>query len=99
MSDKGKEKVGANVWANAEMALAQINEIVNLKELKELSSVPSHEMVNRHVHKLVQVTFLRFPSSSFFLFFSFFISTNYISCSLHDFGCQVLGEAMHITSQ
>ena len=24
---------------------------------------------------------------------------NYISCSLHDFGCQVLREAMHIISQ
>ena len=24
---------------------------------------------------------------------------NYISCSLRDFGCQVLGETMHITSQ
>ena len=94
-SDKGKEKMGAGVWEDTEMAWAQANEVVTLEELKEISGVPSHEMVNRHVHKLVQVTFLLFPSPFYFIF----ISTKYISCSLRDFGYQVLGEAMHITSQ
>ena len=86
------------------MTLAQANEVVTPKELKEISSVPFHEMVNHHVHKLVQVIFFYFLSFFFLFFFFFFffflsISMNYISCSLRDFGCQVLGETMHITSQ
>ena len=36
--------------------LVQANEMVTSDELKEIFDVPSHEMVNRHVHKLVQVT-------------------------------------------
>ena len=68
MSKKGKEKVGASVWANVKMAFARANEIVTHNELKEISSVPSHEMVNHHVHKLVQVTFFHFPSPLVLLF-------------------------------
>ena len=49
--DKGKKKVGANIWAN-EAAVAQVNEVVMPKDLKEISVVPSHEMMNRHMHKL-----------------------------------------------
>ena len=33
-SDKGKEKMGASVWADAETALAWANEVVTPKELK-----------------------------------------------------------------
>jgi len=42
------------------------SEFLTLKEMREISSVPSHEMVSRHVHKLVQVAvlFLSFYSSS-----------------------------------
>ena len=58
MSDKGKGKIGASVWADVETTLARANEIVTPDELKEISGIPSHEMVNRHVHKLVQVNFL-----------------------------------------
>ena len=72
MSKKGKKKVGANVWADIETALALANEIVTSEELKEISGVPSHDMVNCHVHKLVQVTFHYFPSPFFFFFFFFF---------------------------
>ena len=68
-SEKGKEKMGASVWADVEMALAQANEIITPDELKEISSVPSHEMVNRHVHKLVQVTSLRLYSSLVLILF------------------------------
>ena len=57
--DKGKEKIGASIWANTRIALALANEVVTPKEIKDISSVPSHEMVSRHVHKLVQVIFLR----------------------------------------
>ena len=40
--DKGKEKMGASVWADAETALARANEVVTPEELKEISGVPSH---------------------------------------------------------
>ena len=67
-SEKGKGKIGANIWADVETTLARANEIVTLDELKEISGVPSHDMVNCHVHKLVQVTFLCLLSSFFLLF-------------------------------
>ena len=67
-SEKGKGKIGASIWADVETALAQANEIITLDELKEISGVPSHEMVNCHVHKLIQVTFLCLLSSFFLLF-------------------------------
>ena len=62
--DKGKEKVGASVWADVGTALAWTNEVVTLEELKEILSMPSHEMVSRHVYKLVQVIFFHFLLSS-----------------------------------
>ena len=34
------------------------NELLTHKEMRGISSVPSHEMVSRHVHKLIQVIFL-----------------------------------------
>ena len=58
--DKGKEKVGASVLADAGTALARANEVVTPKEMKEIWGMPSHEMVSRHVHKLVQVIFFHF---------------------------------------
>ena len=54
---KGKEKVGSNIWANAEAAMTRANELLTPEEMKEISLVPSHEMVSQHVHNLVQVTF------------------------------------------
>ena len=52
-SEKGKEKVGASVWADTKTALARANKVVTPDELKKISDVPSHEMVNCHVHKLI----------------------------------------------
>ena len=49
--DKGKEKVGASVWADAGTALARAHKAP--KELKKISGVPSYEMVSHHVHKLI----------------------------------------------
>ena len=59
MGDKGKEKMGANGWVDAGIALAWANEVVMPEEMKEISGMPSHEMVSRYVHKLVQVIFIR----------------------------------------
>ena len=56
--DKGKQKVGFSVWEDAGVAMDRANELLTPGEMKEISSVPSHEMVSHHVHKLVQVIFL-----------------------------------------
>ena len=55
MASKGKENVGASVWSDAETAMDHANELLTPREMKEITSVPSHEMVSHHVHKLVQV--------------------------------------------
>ena len=64
---KGKEKVGSSVWSNAEAAMDYANELLTPGEMKEISSIPSHEMVSCHVHKLVLVILLIFVH----FFFSF----------------------------
>ena len=68
VGSKGKEKVGSSVWSDAEVAVDRANEFFTLGEMKEISSTPSHEMVNRHVHKLVQVILPAFVP--FFFFFA-----------------------------
>ena len=65
-ASKGKEKVGASVWSDAGTAMDRANELFTPGEMREVTSIPSHEMVSRHVHKLVQVihqTSLSFSSS------------------------------------
>ena len=57
MGNKGKEKIGFSVWVDVGVAMARANELLTLEEMKEISDVPSQEMVSHHVHKLVQVTF------------------------------------------
>ena len=59
--DKGKEKVGSSVWEDAGVAMDRASELLTPGEMKEISSVPSHEMVSRHVHKLMQVVVLLLP--------------------------------------
>ena len=46
------------------MAMDCASELLTPREMKEMSSVPSHKMVSRHVHKLVQVVVLLLPPSS-----------------------------------
>ena len=53
IGNKGKEKMGFSVWSNAETAMDRANQLLTPGEIKEISSVPSHEMVSRHVHKLM----------------------------------------------
>ena len=57
IGDKGKKKVGSSIWANARAAMVRANELLTPEEMKEISNVPSREMVNQHIHKLVQVIF------------------------------------------
>ena len=58
MGSKGKEKIGSSVWSDAEAAMDHANELLTTGEMKEISSIHSHEMVSHHVHKLVQVILL-----------------------------------------
>ena len=62
--DKGKEKVGSSVWEDAGVAMDRASELLTPGEMKEISSVPSHEMVSHHVHKFVQVVVLLLSLSS-----------------------------------
>ena len=59
--DKGKENVGCSVWEDAGVTMDRAGELLTPGEMKEISSVPSYEMVSRHVHKLVQVVVLLLP--------------------------------------
>ena len=69
MGIKGKEKVGSSVWSDAEAVVDRAHELFTPVEMKEISSTPSHEMVSRHVHKLVQVLLLVFVHLLPFFFF------------------------------
>ena len=72
VGSKGKEKVGSNVWTDAEAAMDRAYDLFTPGEMKEISSIPSHKMVSRHVHKPVQVLLLVFvhllPFAHFFFF-------------------------------
>ena len=87
--NKGKEKVGSSVWSDAETTMDHANELFTPGEMKEISSVPSHEMVSRHIHKLVQVILHIFVLNCLTVFTDFDEA----------FHCKVLGETMHITTQ
>ena len=91
--NKGKEKIGSSVWSDAETAMDRANELLTPGEMKEISSVPSHEMVSRHVHKLVQVILL------IFILFFFVLKRLTVFTDFDEaFRCKVLGETMHITT-
>nr|POE82781.1 hypothetical protein CFP56_19693 [Quercus suber] len=52
---KGKAKVGKSVWEDPTIALGRAHNVITNDELKDLSSIPSHKLVSRYIHKLVQV--------------------------------------------
>ena len=58
---KGKGKVGKSVWEDFATALGKAHNVIIDDELKSLSSIPSHKLVSRHIHKLVQVFYLTIP--------------------------------------
>lgn len=55
---KGKSKIRKSVWEEPATALGQAHNVTVNEELKDLASIPSHELVNHHIHKLVQVFYL-----------------------------------------
>ena len=55
MRSKWKAKIGKSVWDDPTTALGRAHNVITDDELKGLSFVPSHKLVNHHIHKLVQV--------------------------------------------
>ena len=43
----------SNVWDDAIIALVRAQFVVTTEDLKAISSIPSHGLVNHHIHKLV----------------------------------------------
>ena len=61
-----KAKVGKSVWDDPTTALGWAHNVITNDELKGLSFIPSHELVSRYIHKIVQVfysTFLHYSLS------------------------------------
>ncbi|KAK9998066.1 hypothetical protein SO802_017669 [Lithocarpus litseifolius] len=52
---KGKRKVGKSVWDDPTTTLGRAHNVITDDKLKGLTSIPSQELVSRHIHKLVQV--------------------------------------------
>ena len=70
VADKGKEKATSHlssVWDDSDFALTRAQDAFTVEELKVFSSVPSNEIVDRHVLKLVQVVYLCKDSPFLFL--------------------------------
>ena len=52
-SNKGKSKMDSNIWDDAATAMRKAYNIFTPDELKGLSTIPSHKLMSRHIHKLV----------------------------------------------
>ena len=94
VDDKGKDKAysrSSAIFDNARLALARAQEAFTIEELRVFSGVPSNEIVGRHIHKLIQVSYL----CNFTLSLSFFFYT----VLNVGFPFQVLGESLHINSK
>ena len=109
--DKDKEKAdscSSDVWGNARVAMARVQEIFTSDEMKVFSGSSLNELVGCHLHKLVQVMYLcKFDFSFFFVcvvmrsgsllspfFFYFFLFFFIIF-----FIFKVLGESLHLSSE
>ena len=62
---KGKSMVGMSVWDDPATTLGRAHNVITNDKLKGLSSIPSQELVSRHIHKLVQVCNSVLPASLF----------------------------------
>ena len=78
------------------MALGKAHNVITPDDLKELKDIPSHELVNYHIHKLVQVTLPFFPLH----ILSLSLSLSFLFLFFLTFACgQVLGEMLHVTTK
>lgn len=72
LDKKGKDKADSSlstIFDDVGLELARAQEYFSAEELRVFSGVPSHEVVGRHIHKLVQVLYLH----NFTLFFFFLL--------------------------
>ena len=69
---KEKGKAGKSVWEDPAIALGWDHIVITIDELRGLSSIPSYELVNCHIHKLVQV----FYSATFYCWLSIYYWKN-----------------------
>ena len=91
MEDKGKDKAdsrSSSIFDDAGLALSRAQGSFSAEELRVFSGVPSHEIVGRHIHKLVQVLCL----CNFTLFF-FFLLLHCPECWIQFSGAE--GESSH----
>ena len=47
---KGKGKAGRSIWDDPATTICHAHNLITDDELKCLSSIPSHELVSRHIH-------------------------------------------------
>lgn len=85
---KGKAKIGKGVWDGPAIALRQAHNVVTDDKLKGLSSIPSHELVSYHIHKLVQV----FHSMFLHHWLSSYVRSKLLTLS----SLQVISESLHL---
>nr|POF10876.1 hypothetical protein CFP56_15998 [Quercus suber] len=86
---KGKAKFGKSVWNDLATTLGRAHNVITDDELKGFSSIPSHELVSRHIYKLVQVfysTFLHYTVKCLHL----------LKITNLSFSFQVLGESLRL---
>ena len=88
---KGKSKIGMSVWDDPATALGRAHNVITNDELKGLLSIPSYELVSRHIHKFMQV-------SNFALLVSLldFVLYTSVTFLFPIYSNQVLGESLRI---
>nr|POE77160.1 hypothetical protein CFP56_64444 [Quercus suber] len=52
---KGKGKVRKSIWEDLATSVGQAHSVIINEKLRDLFAIPSHELVSRHIHKLMQV--------------------------------------------
>ena len=52
--ERVKSKARKSIWEDPATALGRAHNVITDDKLRGLSSIPSHELVSHHVHKLVQ---------------------------------------------
>ena len=90
---KGKSKIGMSVWDDPATALGCAHNVIINDKLKGLSSIPSHELISRHIHKLVHVS-----NSALLVSLLDFVLYTTVTFFFSVYSNQVLGESLRITT-
>ena len=90
---KGESKIGMSVWDDLATALGRAHNVITNDELKGLLSIPSHELVSRHIHKFMQVS-----NSALLVSLLDFVLYTSVTFLFSIYSNQVLGESLRITA-